>query len=334
MPADSPRNAIARQWELLKRLPSGPPGKSAGALAQDLGEAGYDVSKRTVERDLRALENLFPLAHGDAQPYDWHWIKGGSFSVPGLSLTDALSLHLLERFLKPLLPAAATEQLAPAFKVAATKLEATAGSNAVGNWSAKVAVVDANLPVVPAPIDVTVLGVVKASLLADEQIEVDYVRSDAQALEAETLCPLGLVQCGPVTYLVAAAPHSRAPRLYAMHRMRAARRLHVPFAPPHGFSLHGFIADGGFQFGDTRAIRLQAWVSPMLALQLADTRLSADQQLEPADGGFMLMATLNYSWRLRWWLLSKTGDIHVIAPTEVRDEVARLLSDAAARYAA
>lgn len=333
MPAHSPRNAVARQWELLKRLPSGPPGKHTGALAQELADGGYLVSKRTVERDLQALESLFPITHGEIEPFDWHWLKGARFGVPGLSLTDALSLQLLERFLKPILPASAVRQLEPTFELAARKLAAQGRSNPLGGWVNKVLVVDANLPVVPAAIDPDVLRIVQEALLADEQVEIAYLRSDACELPARPLCPLGLVQCGPVTYLVATTLRHESPRLYAMHRVRSARRLHTAFRPPAAFSLRRFVDDGALQFGDTRQIRLKAWISPMLGIQLADTRLSMDQQLQPVDDGFVLSATLMHSWRLRWWILSKTGDIHVLAPESLRDEIAKLLSEATARYA-
>lgn len=332
MPADSPRNAIARQWELLKHLPSGSPGKSAADLKLALARSGYEVTKRTVERDLEALEALFPITHGDNAIYDWHWVKGSSFGVISLSTTDALSLHLLQRFLGPILPTALTQQLAPMFELAAAKLAAQKDSNTLGRWASKVAVVQPSLPVIPASIDVPAMQAVQEALLAEEQVVVEYVRTSGQASRSQTLHPLGLVQCGSITYLVATAFHYPSPRLYAMHRMRQARRLHVPATVPARFSLQGFIDDGGLQFGAIRRIRLKAWVSPMLAAQLADTRLADNQQLEPVPNGFVLNASLPYSWRLRWWILSKTGDMEVIAPQELRMEIGDLLRTAVTRY--
>lgn len=156
----------------------------------------------------------------------------------------------------------------------------------------------------------------------------------AQGPRAQTLHPLGLVQCGAITYLVATAFQHQAPRTYAMHRVRGATRVYRQADRPAGFSLQAFIGEGGLQFGDTRAIRLKAWVSAMLGAQLAETKLCSNQHLEPADGGFILTATLRYSWRLRWWLLSKSGNIEVIGPKDLRQEIADLLSSAVARYAA
>ena len=332
MPSNSPRNAVARHWELLKRLPSAPPGRTTTELTLQMADAGYDVTKRTIERDLEGLEDLFPITHGDAEPFGWHWVKGSAFGVMGLSTTDALSLHLLERHLKPILPTAAVRQLQPVFDLAGQKLAAQKSSNTLGGWADKVAVVEASLAVLPAPIDPAALQVIQECLLAEEQVEIDYLRPGTQAPRARVLHPLGLVLCGAITYLVATTQVHKAPQTYALHRVHGARRLHCTAARPDGFSLQTFIAEGGLQFGATRAVQLQAWVSTMLGAQLAETRLCDNQRLAPADDGFILTATLRYSWRLRWWLLSKSGDIEVLAPTDLRQEIAELLMNAAARY--
>ncbi|MBU2288161.1 MAG: WYL domain-containing protein, partial [Gammaproteobacteria bacterium] len=309
MPADSPRNAIARQWELLRCLPSSAPGKRAADLQIQLVGAGYRVTKRTIERDLEALASMFPITHGASVPYDWHWMKGGAFGLLGLSTTDALSLHLVERYLQPILPDAIRAQLKSAFDLAAAKLAAQKTSNPLGDWPSKVAVVNTGLTVVPAPIDATALRVVQEALLAGEQVEVEYIRADAEVPKTQTLHPLGLVLCGPTTYLIATAFRHATPRIYAMHRVRAARRLYAPASSPMGFSLRAYIDEGGLQFGDGRRIRLQAWVSQRLGAVMADAKLEPRQRLEPVDGGFLLRATLAHSWKLRWWILSKSGDI-------------------------
>ena len=49
MPANKKKHTLARQWELLKRLPTRGAGKTASELTQELQVAGFDVSKRQVE---------------------------------------------------------------------------------------------------------------------------------------------------------------------------------------------------------------------------------------------------------------------------------------------
>jgi len=52
------------------------------------------------------------------------------------------------------------------------------------------------------------------------------------------------------------------------------------------------------------------------------------------DDGFILTATLPNTWRLKWWILSKSGDIEVLKPIELRKEIKVLLTSAAAKYTA
>jgi hypothetical protein len=50
MPKTSNHHTLARQWELLQLLPSRAPGKTSRELTSDLRDAGYEVTKRTIER--------------------------------------------------------------------------------------------------------------------------------------------------------------------------------------------------------------------------------------------------------------------------------------------
>ena len=59
MPTGEVRNTLARQWNLLSLLPPKGPGKTAKELVQELKDAGFTVSKRTVERDLGDLREAF-----------------------------------------------------------------------------------------------------------------------------------------------------------------------------------------------------------------------------------------------------------------------------------
>lgn len=331
MPSDSAQRAIARQWELLKLLPSNAPGKSAAELKLALDFAGYDVTKRTVERDLQALSVEFSITHGESVPFEWHWLSRDAFRMLSLSTSDALSLNLLQRFLKPLLPAATTRLLDAAFDLAEQKLAAIAQSNALGRWAQKVAAVDASLPVIPPSIHPEALQTVQEALLADEQVEVQYENTQSKQT-IQTLHPLALVQCGSITYLIATAFKSPKIRLYAMHRVTAAKRRYEAASKPANFSLQAFIEAGGMQLGDGPMIHLKAWVSPELGRQLADTRLTENQLLQEVPDGFIFTAVLPDSWRLSCRILSKTGSIEVLFPEELRQKIGQRIRTAAARY--
>jgi predicted DNA-binding transcriptional regulator YafY len=338
MPVASSRQAISRQWELLKSIPRRPPGLTPAELASRLEGLGYAVDVRTVQRDLNNLSALFPLlADESAKPYRWSWADGSELDVPGIELGDAVSLKLMEAFLRPLLPASIVSALAPRFELAGRKLAELAGSNAAARWLDKVHVALPALGLQPPMIGEGVLEQVQAALFADRQLLMDY-RSAASGGETRPLRvhPLALVQRGAVSYLVATIGDYQDPRLLALHRMDSVRRTEESSRVPQDFSLEAFVASGALEFGDgaTPVIRLQAWVHPDLARHLQETPMSADMKLTPTpeEDGFTLRATVRDTWQLRWWLLSQGAQIVVRSPAALRRGLRECLREALAGY--
>lgn len=332
MPRASHHQAIARQWEILKRLPARGPGVTARELADYLTGLGYVVTKRTVERDLQELSRLFPLHCNDkGSPYGWHWMEGEGL-MSGVGVAEALSLHLVEDLLRTLLPAAMLGALAPKFQQAAAKLDALASENPSAGWANKMRHVAPALPLRPPTIAPGVLETVQTALLNSLQLEVGYRPAGAEATRTLRLHPLGLVQRGPVSYLAATAFGYADVRLYAVHRMREARISEEAADRPPDFDLDDYIASGALQFGEGGTIPLEARLSKELAAILEETPLAVDQVLVPDGEVFMLSATVSDSWQLRWWILSQGDGIEVLAPAALREEIWRQLCAAAANY--
>lgn len=74
MPSATTRATLSRQWELLRQLPSRSPGITSAEMVARLQDAGFSISKRSIERDLNELSLIFPLERNDKSiPYGWHW---------------------------------------------------------------------------------------------------------------------------------------------------------------------------------------------------------------------------------------------------------------------
>jgi predicted DNA-binding transcriptional regulator YafY len=335
MPSDKTRNTLARQWELLKLLPTRGTGKTAKEITDLLKDAGFDVSKRQVERDLNELAETFALHCNDAgTPYGWRWMDDASADLPGLTLADALSLHLVEDSIRPLLPAQVLRALEPRFKQAANKLDQLAEKSPTARWANKVRSVAPMLPLLPPKIDERVLETVQEALFSDEQLDVLYRSVGKDGAVPMRLHPLGLVQRGPVTYLVATAFSYDNVRLYALHRILEASRTHEEAAAPKEFNLDDYIASGALQFGGGQRICLEALVAPDLAEILSETPLSRDQRLTEEGDRFRLIASVTDSWQLRWWVLGQGEAIKIIGPQELRENIKTTISKIAAQYQA
>lgn len=142
-----------------------------------------------------------------------------------------------------------------------------------------------------------------------------------------TLSPLGLVQRGQVTYLIAIAEPFEDVRQFVLHRIQAAFAIDRPANLPPDFDLQRYIESGAMQFGSGLSIRLEAWITEGLARLMRETPLSQDMEISPLPDGATLTATVADSWELRWWILSHAGSIRIDRPSELRKVIRqRLLS--------
>lgn len=324
MPNASMRSTLSRQWELLKSLPARPPGVSALELSKRLADAGFKVSKRTVERDLVELSQLFPLQCNDkGTPYGWYWTPGATAELPGLTVGEALTLRLAEDSLRPLLPGFMLKSLEPRFAQAHSKLQALGPQVPAARWIDKIASVPPELALLAPEVNGELLERVQQGLLEDRQLSCSYYAAHRNKVTDLRLNPLALIQRGNITYLAAIAEPYEDVRLYAAHRFQQVELLDVPGRRPDDFSLDAYIASGALQFTSPGAgkIELKAWVSEELARQLRETPLTDGMQLEADGDGYRLNATLQDSWQLRWWLLSHTGKMVVHEPLALRHEL-------------
>lgn len=326
MPSNSSRRTLARQWELLKLLPSKPPGLPASELQSRLRNAGHETSKRTIERDLNELSQLFPLQCNDkGMPYGWHWAPGSATELPGLSLSDALTLQLIEGSLRPLLPNHMLKTLEPRFQQARLKLQALSEEVPTAGWLNKVASVQPELTLLPPAVDEKHLEQIQEALLHSKQLECSYYAAHKDRQHHFTLNPLALVQRGQVTYLLATVEPFEDVRQFAIHRFGAMQQTSLASTKPDGFSLQTYIASGAMQFGTPAQIKIDAWVNDGLSRLLAETPLANDMLLKPEEDGANLTATVNDSWELRWWILSHAGSIQIRKPNSLRDEIRQRL---------
>src|SRR5688500_18092161 len=107
MPEKKLSVSIARQWEMLKLLPTRGRGTTADALFRELNAGGFNVSLKQVQRDLQGLKDIFPIKHisqENEKAWFWLWCEGKPANLPGMTVSEAVSLNLVERTVKSLLP--------------------------------------------------------------------------------------------------------------------------------------------------------------------------------------------------------------------------------------
>lgn len=171
-------SVIALHDHLLRVLPDYPAGLTADAIVDRLASEGVLKSTRTIDRhmDILSSEGGGYKVIAGAQIGTWCRNKNTkpALRLNDLSVPDALSLALLERFLKNILPTATTKLLDGVFEQAKTKLEKEASKNPLAAWPNVVAVVEPGLEVIAPSIDDDVLHPIQQALLTKETLKVDY----------------------------------------------------------------------------------------------------------------------------------------------------------------
>lgn len=246
MPSNKSRNTISRQWELLKLLPTSGSGEAASALQSRLTEAGFPTTKRTVERDLEDLSHVFAIRVNDkSRPYGFSWTPPTNLQLSAVSVYEALTLQLVQETLRPLVPSAMLAALKPRIEHASNKLKALAGKSPTADWPTKVASVPAHFPLLTPTIDPATLLCVQQALLDERALKCCYYSAHRDRSTDLALMPLGLVQRGAITYLIATAPPHVDARQFALHRISHAELLDIPGERPEGFDLQAYVAIQG-----------------------------------------------------------------------------------------
>jgi predicted DNA-binding transcriptional regulator YafY len=268
----------------------------------------------------------------------WFWTKDAPVvNLSGLTINQALSLSLVKKYLTPLFPSVTLNDLQPFFDEAAATLESL-HDNPLLEWPKKIAIVQPTQPLLPPNIDSDIQITVSEALLADRQLSISYQRLD-KVKQTYDLNPLGLVLRGGVSYLIASKVDTNAVRIFALHRMKSAKQTGQQDTRPGDFDLQHYIDNGQMGFnltgeGQYHPIQLKAIFDKVSIQHLYETRLSEDQEIEKLnDEEFKLIATVQETEQLFWWLQSFGSRVEVLEPKALRKKMIDSLKALAKRYA-
>lgn len=326
-------DTLLRQWEMLRLIPQGPYRITTAELVSRLESLGYPVTQRTVQRDLQKLSVNFPIScEEDSTRPGWFWMEKASLDIPNLSISDALSIKMMENYLTPLLPTAILDSLRGRFDLAEKRLESV--NNPLTRWTDKIRTVTPGQPLQAPAIKPEVLATIQSALVNERQISARYQGRGGKPATDFTLHPLALVLRGPISYLVARAFDYEDVRLYAMHRFESALETQDAINAPADFDIDAFIAKGALNFGSGELIALRLRISATLHTTLIESPLSDDMMLTTEGEFFIAEATVPNTWQLRWWIQSQGAEAEVLAPTTLRLSILNTLQETLALYGA
>lgn len=333
---------LSRQWNLLKMLQTRGQGLTLRELARE-----FEVSERTIQRDLEMLQELgVPVRYEADEIGKRYWRMPHDYFRAGplvLTLTEAVSLHLADKLIVPL----AGTHFAEGLTSVLDKIRSCIPPKAMDHFSG---------------LDEAIC--VRRTGVADHSDKADIIRVLARAarerltVEISYKAPWRRVQYktefdpyGLVLYqdeLFAAGQSHRADdlRVFKVARIVGAKATERPFARPEGFSLEAcFRSSFGIMLAKTEPIEIQVKFRGSVAAKVEEKAWHESQKLmwldaeetlveaHPEDAE-ALIATYQLTNVLEFkrWIKSLGDGAEVLSPDWLRSELREELRSAAQLY--
>jgi len=321
---------------MLRMIPREPLAVTAELVREKLEDQGYEVSLRTVQRDLVRCSVKFPLVSTERENKQLHWSwehDSDVMDIPDMSPYTALTFNLAEHFVSPMLPPKLVDQLNPHFKRAQNLLSKLNGTG-WKTWRNKIRFLPRGQALKPAKINPVVLEALYAALLQDRQFEAVYRRKGADQDKTYLVHPLGLVFRQEIAYLVCTIKDYQEPIQLAVHRIKTVKLLEAKAKRLKNFKLDDYINHAMFSYPvEAGKIDLKVRFFGPAIFHLFETPLAKGQKItEKSKGVHLLEASVSNTSELHWWLLGFGEQVEVVGPQELRAQMKKTLDAALKRY--
>lgn len=291
-----------------------------------------EVSARTVERDIQILRDFF----GAPIVYDsWHrgYRYDKTFSLPPIHLTEGelLTLYLGQRLLSQF----GGTPFHQIIQGALAKLKAMLPEKLMVDLD----LLDKDISFAVAPLrgDAEKLAVLYADLCRAIQdncsVQITYYTASRDAVTERLIDPYHLRFYQGAWYVIAYCHNRREVRLFALDRIQQWQVTGCKFKVTADFSLEDYLQSS---LGIERGPQVYEVI---IRFHRDQARWIKERQWHPGqvmeelpDGGLVLKMHLSGLQEVKRWVLSFGSRAEVLAPPELRREVAREAKELAALY--
>ena len=324
---------MERQWALLSCFTKGRE-YSTTELYEKLKDE-YKVSKRTIERDLERLsghgEGIFPITKMEKGKANyWSWV-GHGFELPAMSESSAITLRLVDEYVKLLLPPGIRKSINPYFLRASEVLRGTK----LSKWMNKVFIIRRGPEQIMPEIKENIREPVYQALLEDKCLEVSYKKRGSNEISNYEVNPHGMVVKNGIFYIVATFWNYKDIKQLAIHRIQKAKVIDKDINKPKGFSLEEYISeDKEFDYPlGNKKIKIKLAFPEYLIEHLEEQPLSLNQTIKKQkDGRMLLTADVADTDELRWWIRGYGDSVEVVSPKKLRDEFKEMVNNLLSKY--
>lgn len=322
----SQNDTLLRNLTLLRIIPRAPLRRDTNTLHEMLKEEGFSIDIRTLQRDLQNLSVKFPLMCQKEKngPHRWQYVSDFVSDLPAMDTAEALALVMAEDNLTGKLPPSALAHVRRRFDRARQHLDALE-TNDLAHWRKRVASIPEGKALLPPEVEPGIWDAVSNALLNQHAIDVTYRSRSKKSLKQFTVHPQGLVVRGSISYVLAIIDEYQDIRQLVLHRFQDVQQSNTSYRQAPDFSVQDYVKKGELDYLiDSNPVQLVADINLDMALKLAETPLSNDQQLsEPnLQKRVELRATVPNDQQTLSWIRSLGPAFYVKQPTKWRDELA------------
>lgn len=310
---------VQRLVKIMRYMVSGKPVR-ASDLAREFG-----VNKRTIFRDLRALENAFHFPYYYDRQKDCYLLtEGNNFSFPSITLNftpmEALSLLLststlavqkgtpFERTLQ-----GAREKLLSTFPEKGKKIMELVNRRFDVGWGT--------------PVDYsrysTIFDEVVRAVNENRTISIVYYSLSNDRVTKRKIDPYAVMMRDRVWYVVARCHLRNDVRIFRINRIKKVEPTMENFRLPPEFSLEEYMKNS-WQVTRGEEVVVRIKFSGLAARYVEENRYHPSQRLvSRTEDGVCMEYTVSGTQEIKRWILSFGSEAEVLEPAFLREEISR-----------
>ena len=317
--------AIRRGFNILGSVSRAP--MSSTDIWRKLKDDGYNVSLKTIQRDLKRLPDIFPFlieVDDRSRPFTFRQpINSRKYSA--MNPTEAICLELAFSFLNPILPKKTLNPINPYLKEANAVLNEQHAKK-YKNWKDKVITINEGLQLQSANVNQRVINNIHEALWDEKVIIAKYQSRTKKSADNYKIHPAGLVYRGRIIYLICSFDDNPEKIIYLpLQRFKSIEILREEKSFHQGRKVSNLVKDLlGFRLNNKK-LKVKLKFSKMAGAHLFETPLSKKQTIkETRDGFFMVEDEVVDNMELRYWIRAFGDEVEVVQPKMLRDEFAKL----------
>lgn len=315
MPAAKTK-ALVRILSELKVIPIYPKWVLTRDIHSHLTSAGIKVTRRTVERDLIELTEIFGLTFCDSpEGYKWSFSHDSPHQfIPALSKDEALSLKMVQEYLQNFLPSQTFEKLTALFKKSDEILKQ---DNSLALWPNLIKAIPQSLSFTPITLKQEIVDNIYTALLNKQYLTVRYYNKNRHY----KIKPLSVLIRDQKLVLICQYDGFDDCRNLLIHRIHEATLLDEKFRSD--FNLQRYIDNQTMAVSlSNKKITLVIEVKGYVKELLSESLLADKQKATSIDKHWTRVEVVTpYTVELENWLQSQIQHIKIVEPARLRDRV-------------